>query len=368
VEPERAVRDLFSPLAGRRPSGTKRIVFDYCTGDEYGVKVLRARDGATVAKRQLSAGVADLLRWSPDSSTLAIFLHNSNDLQLLDMPEARPIRTTRINDYLGPELAAFAPDGKVLATSHYRATKLWNVEDGKLLHALPESYYMNALAFSPDGKVLATGGTGGEITLWSVEKGQAIRELAYTGEDTTALAFDPDGDLLATGSAYGEVHLRRTSDGAGGMLRLAEHRRAHLPDLDVTIRREDALASSLRHGYADRIVCGFGVKTLSDEQKEVFASEVARLLRPGGAFSLVEVSVPRGWWLKGLYMLYLKHIIPIIGWVLLGNPENYRMLGVYTEQFGDCRSMRNALVRNGLRTTYHEYFFGCASGVSGIKP
>jgi demethylmenaquinone methyltransferase/2-methoxy-6-polyprenyl-1,4-benzoquinol methylase len=67
-------------------------------------------------------------------------------------------------------------------------------------------------------------------------------------------------------------------------------------------------------------------------------------------------------------MLYLKHIIPIIGWVLLGNPENYRMLGVYTEQFGDCRSMRNALVRNGLRTTYHEYFFGCASGVSGIKP
>jgi COMPASS component SWD3 len=177
------------------------------------VKVLRARDGATVAKRQLSAGVADLLRWSPDSSTLAIFLHDSNDLQLLDMPEARPIRTTRINDYLGPKLAAFAPDGKVLATSHYRATKLWNLEDGKLMHALPESYYMNALAFSPDGKLLATGGTGGEITLWSVEKGQAIRELAYTGVDTTALAFDPDGDLLATGSAYGEVHLRRTSDG-----------------------------------------------------------------------------------------------------------------------------------------------------------
>ena len=157
-------------------------------------------------------------------------------------------------------------------------------------------------------------------------------------------------------------------DFSGGMLRLAEHRRAHLPDLDVTLRREDALASSLGDGYADRIVCGFGVKTLSDEQKEVFASEVARLLRPGGAFSLVEVSVPRGWWLKGLYMLYLKHIIPIIGWVLLGNPENYRMLGVYTEQFGDCRSMRNVLVRNGLRTTYHEYFFGCASGVSGIKP
>ena len=191
----------------------KKIVFDYCTGDEYGVKVLRTRDGAKVAEQQLSAGGAELMRWSPDSSTLATFLHNSDDLQLLAMPEARPISTTRIDDYLSPELAAFAPDGKVLATSHYRATKLWNVGDGKLLHALPESYYMNVLTFSPDGKVLATSGTGGEITLWSVEKGQAIRELEGTGEDTTALAFDQDGDLLVTGSAYGEVRLRRTSDG-----------------------------------------------------------------------------------------------------------------------------------------------------------
>jgi len=157
-------------------------------------------------------------------------------------------------------------------------------------------------------------------------------------------------------------------DFCGGMLRLSGRRRAGLPGIDVTLRREDALASSLEDGCADRIVCGFGVKTLSDEQREVFASEVARLLRPGGAFSLVEVSVPRGWWLKGPYMLYLKHAIPIIGWVLLGNPENYRMLGVYTEQFGDCRSMRDALVRNGLQAKYHEYFFGCASGVSGSKP
>jgi demethylmenaquinone methyltransferase/2-methoxy-6-polyprenyl-1,4-benzoquinol methylase len=35
-------------------------------------------------------------------------------------------------------------------------------------------------------------------------------------------------------------------------------------------------------------------------------------------------------------MFYLKHIIPGIGRLLLGNPENYRMLGVYTEKFGNC--------------------------------
>jgi dipeptidyl aminopeptidase/acylaminoacyl peptidase len=72
---------------------------------------------------------------------------------------------------------------------------------------------MHALAFGPDGKVLVTGGTGGYLTLWSAEKGQAIRELAHAGENFTALAFSPDGDLLAAGLAYGEVQLRRTTDG-----------------------------------------------------------------------------------------------------------------------------------------------------------
>jgi WD domain, G-beta repeat len=219
----REIRSILLPyegLAELSPDGRliaahycKKVVSDYCTGDEYGVKVMRARDGATVAKLELPAGGTDLLRWSPDSSTLATFLNNSNNIQLLDMPEARPIRTTKVSDDLGPELAAFAPGGKVLATSHYRSTKLWNVEDGRLLHELPESYYMHAFAFGPNGKVLATGGTGGYLTLWSVEKGQAFRELAHTAEDITALAFSPDGDLLAAGLAYGEVQLRRTSDG-----------------------------------------------------------------------------------------------------------------------------------------------------------
>lgn len=155
-------------------------------------------------------------------------------------------------------------------------------------------------------------------------------------------------------------------DFSGGMLRKAKKRK--LPGLDVTIRKQDALASSLEDGCADRIVCGFGVKTLSGEQKETFASEVARVLKSGGAFSLVEVSVPRVGPLKILYMFYLKEVVPLVGRMLLGNPENYRMLGVYTEEFGECPGSRRILERHGLRTTYHEHFFGCASGVSGTKP
>lgn len=156
-------------------------------------------------------------------------------------------------------------------------------------------------------------------------------------------------------------------DFSGGMLRLAERRKARFTSLDITLRRQDALASSLKDGCADRVICGFGVKTLSKEQSERFAFEVARILKPGGGFSLIEISVPGNWLLRLLYMFYLKRIVPIVGWLLLGNLENYRMLGVYTEEFGDCRSMRDTLARHGLLAEYRGYFFGCASGVGGTK-
>ncbi len=195
----------------------------------------------------------------------------------------------------------------------------------------------------------------------SIGPGMAVCDLMCgAGEcwDAISLHLAKSG-----GRPGGRLH---ALDFSGGMLRKA--RKRSLPGLDVTISRQDALASSLEDGCADRIVCGFGVKTLSGEQKEIFASEVARVLKPGGAFSLVEVSVPRLGPLKSLYMFYLKEVIPLIGRMLLGNPDNYRMLGVYTEDFGDCRGMRHILERQGLRTKYHEYFFGCASGVSGVKP
>ena len=119
---------------------------------------------------------------------------------------------------------------------------------------------------------------------------------------------------------------------------------------------------------ADTVVSAFGIKTFSDEQKAILASEIWRILKPNGTFSLIEVSVPSNAFLKPLYMFYLKTIIPLIGSIFLGNPENYKMLGVYTEKFGNCQKMKEILENQGFTVIYHDYFFGCATGLSGIKP
>ena len=37
--------------------------------------------------------------------------------------------------------------------------------------------------------------------------------------------------------------------------------------------------------------------------------------------------------LRWPYLFYIKHVIPWVGRAFLGNPQNYRMLGVYTEEF-----------------------------------
>jgi demethylmenaquinone methyltransferase/2-methoxy-6-polyprenyl-1,4-benzoquinol methylase len=191
----------------------------------------------------------------------------------------------------------------------------------------------------------------------SLRPGLRVAELMCgMGECWAAIAkpISPGGRLLAL-------------DFSSGMLNGAEKRTARFPDLQISLCKQDALANNLDDESVDCVLCCFGIKTLSDAQQDRLASEIRRILKPRGTFSLIEISVPAGWWLEGMYMVYLKHIIPWIGRLLLGNPENYRLLGIYTERFRDCRVFLEKLASRGLQVTYHRYFYGCATGVSGVK-
>ncbi len=157
-------------------------------------------------------------------------------------------------------------------------------------------------------------------------------------------------------------------DLSNGMLKGAFKRKDKYANYSISISKQNALENNLEKEFADTVVSAFGIKTFSDEQKELLASEIHRILKPHGTFSLIEVSVPSNALLKPLYMFYLKTIIPLIGSIFLGNPENYKMLGVYTEKFKNCRKMKEILEKQGFTVNYHDYFLGCATGLSGKKP
>jgi demethylmenaquinone methyltransferase/2-methoxy-6-polyprenyl-1,4-benzoquinol methylase len=130
----------------------------------------------------------------------------------------------------------------------------------------------------------------------------------------------------------------------------------------------DVFENALPPSSFDFVISTFGVKTFNPEQLRHLASEINRILKPGGAFSLIEVSDPRGWWLRYLYMFYLRRVMPVIEKVFLGYSYGFSMIGVYVDRFGDCSALKRDLEAYGLNVDFTRYFFGCATGLSGSKP
>src|SRR5262245_27095966 len=137
---------------------------------------------------------------------------------------------------------------------------------------------------------------------------------------------------------------------------------------NVSVLEEDVFGNSIPSASADRVVSSFGLKTFSDRQARDLAVEIARILRPGGRYSLLEISVPAYALLRWPYMFYLRYVIPIVGLLFLGHPRCYRMLGVYTAAFENCGRMATFLREAGLHVEYRSLFFGCATAVVGGSP
>ena len=110
----------------------------------------------------------------------------------------------------------------------------------------------------------------------------------------------------------------------------------------------------------DRICCSFGLKTFDDPQLRRFADLIASLLRPGGRAAFVEIHVPANPLLRAPYLFYLRRVIPLIGSLCLGDPDCYRHLALYTEDFAE-RDFFGVYLRDaGLEVEERRLFFGCA--------
>ena len=136
---------------------------------------------------------------------------------------------------------------------------------------------------------------------------------------------------------------------------------------NLTVLHDNALYSNINEHTYDIVTCAFGLKTFNEEQFEILAKEVNRILKPGGAISFIEISVPKNIILKSLYGFYTGTIIPIIGKLMLGNPENYKMLWRYTVRFKNCDLACKAFKYLNFEINKESYFWGCSTGFTGRK-
>ena len=135
----------------------------------------------------------------------------------------------------------------------------------------------------------------------------------------------------------------------------------------IEIFQDDILKNELKSEEFDIITCAFGLKTFNESQIDLLAKQVYRMLKKEGQFTFIEISKPQNSILYFLYSFYLCKIIPILGKLFLGNPDDYKMLWLYTKKFESCKKVEAIFKKNNLNVQYKEYFFGCASGIYGAK-
>jgi ubiquinone/menaquinone biosynthesis C-methylase UbiE len=182
-------------------------------------------------------------------------------------------------------------------------------------------------------------------------------------------------DLMAgTGEAWPHLLTRfpdlaiTAVDISTGMHELALGRLHRQRKHRIAFIEDDVLATRLPAGSAGYIVSTFGLKTFDAGQHERLAALIANCLAPGGTFSLIEASDPKGWLLRPLYLLHLKLLLPLVERLFLRGAQDFAMIGSYTSNFGDASAFAAMLRAQGLDVTFTRYFFGCATGVAGRKP
>jgi ubiquinone/menaquinone biosynthesis methyltransferase len=156
-------------------------------------------------------------------------------------------------------------------------------------------------------------------------------------------------------------------DFSEGMLSHAHRRNKNSFRNSVTVVQQNLLENNLAGNHYDVVLSAFGLKTFNAEQLHILAQETKRILKPGGRFSMIEVSSPRNVVLRGLYKLHLKYLVPFCGRLFPGNPSEYRMLWKYTERFRNADEAAAIFSAAGLQVQKSRYFYGCATGITGRK-
>jgi demethylmenaquinone methyltransferase/2-methoxy-6-polyprenyl-1,4-benzoquinol methylase len=172
--------------------------------------------------------------------------------------------------------------------------------------------------------------------------------------------------LLPRLGATGRI---RAVDFSAAMLRAAARRRAAGAGAgQVSLYQANACCCGLATGSADIVVSAFGLKTLAPATYPALATEIARLLVPGGTVALVEMTVPVRGWRRALCIRYLQ----IVTWLVqaIGGPlVVHAQLLNYAQRFATLDEVAAACRAAGLTEVRTEKLaFGLASALFAQKP
>jgi demethylmenaquinone methyltransferase / 2-methoxy-6-polyprenyl-1,4-benzoquinol methylase len=132
----------------------------------------------------------------------------------------------------------------------------------------------------------------------------------------------------------------------------------------------DALELPFGEAQFDGATVGFGVRNLSD--LDAGLRESARVLKPGARLVILEFTTPARQPLRGLYLSYFRHVLPLVGRLVSKHTTAYTYLPESVLDFPSPHALADRMRAAGFTDVQYETLFGgiCALhvGVRAAEP
>ena len=186
---------------------------------------------------------------------------------------------------------------------------------------------------------------------------QQILDVACgTGDSTIAIAkaMEPGGRVTGIDISAGMME---------PLMRKAAHEGVHDR---IKLLQADALQMPFEADTFHRVTCAFGIRNFEDRKKGL--AEFLRVLKPGGRAVILELGIPDKPFIKALYDIYFRHILPLIGGLISGNRAAYRYLPESVYAFPRPETFCAMMERAGFHNVRHRNFtFGLCRLFIGEK-
>lgn len=151
------------------------------------------------------------------------------------------------------------------------------------------------------------------------------------------------------------------------MLAVAEERRLkQFKDRDIKFWVSDAEVPYGQNEY-DIITVSFAFRNFAN--KNLAADNVLKALKPGGVFIIQDLTKPERQPLKGLYLFYMKYILPVITRILGTEKTAAGWLLKSIKMMPKNAELKALLERRGFENVYYKSMsLGIACLIVGYKP
>jgi len=175
------------------------------------------------------------------------------------------------------------------------------------------------------------------------------------------------GDQIFSIASKIDLQLGVGIDLAYKMLEIAKEKLEKLPYKEkISFQEASLLAIPFPEESYDLVTISFGIRNVSDV--DLGLKEMLRVLKKDGKALILEFSMPKNTICKKLYLLYLRHVLPLLGRLLSRHHQAYRYLNESIESFPSgkdfCKKMEDAGFKE---VRYYPLTFGIATLYEGYR-